>query len=133
MNNQNQLVFFNGRKRNVLFNNALYAFCLVTRHQSNVVMDDSKRNNKISFICSIHRHMRWVVGSILHGVNPLSYFSFQTVLYDWCNKDWYVLSCLWDDVYKRTLAANRKYGSSGFHFSLSEWSFTICQTPYKMW
>ena len=23
-------------------------------------------------------------------------------------KAWYVLSCLWDDPYKRTLAANRK-------------------------
>ena len=28
----------------------------------------------------------WVVGSILHGVNPLSYVSFQPVLHDWCNK-----------------------------------------------
>ena len=30
--------------------------------------------------------MRWVVGSILHGVDPLSYFPFQPVLHDWCNK-----------------------------------------------
>ena len=29
---------------------------------------------------------QWVVGSILHGVDPLSYFSFQPVLHDWCNK-----------------------------------------------
>ena len=28
----------------------------------------------------------WVVRSILHGVDPLSYFSFQPVLHDWCNK-----------------------------------------------
>ena len=28
----------------------------------------------------------WVVGSILHGVDPLSYFSFQPELHDWCNK-----------------------------------------------
>ena len=28
----------------------------------------------------------WVVGSILHGLDPLSYFSFQPVLQDWCNK-----------------------------------------------
>ena len=34
---------------------------------------------------------------------PLSYFSFQPVLHDW----WYVLSCLWDDAYKRPLAVNR--------------------------
>ena len=30
--------------------------------------------------------VRWVVGSILHGVDPLSYFSFQPVLHNWCNK-----------------------------------------------
>ena len=30
--------------------------------------------------------VRWVVGSILHGVNPLSYFSFQSVFHDWCKK-----------------------------------------------
>ena len=30
--------------------------------------------------------MPWVVGSILRGEAPLSYFSFQPVLHDWCNK-----------------------------------------------
>ena len=30
--------------------------------------------------------VRWVVGSILHGVDPLNYFSFQPVHHDWCNK-----------------------------------------------
>ena len=30
--------------------------------------------------------VRWVVGSILHGMDPLSYFSFQPVLHDWCTK-----------------------------------------------
>ena len=30
--------------------------------------------------------VQWVVGSFLHGVDPLSYFSFQPVLHDWCNK-----------------------------------------------
>ena len=30
--------------------------------------------------------VRWVFGSILHGVDPLSYLSFQPVLHDWCNK-----------------------------------------------
>ena len=37
-----------------------------------------------------------------------------------------MLSCLWDDAYKRTLAANRKEEPL-----LSEWSFTICLTLYK--
>ena len=30
--------------------------------------------------------VRWVVGLILHGVDPLSYFSFKPVLHYWCNK-----------------------------------------------
>ena len=49
-------------------------------------------------------------------------------------RPWYVLSCLLDDAYKRTLAANRKSslcGGSRFPLSLSEWSFTICLTPYN--
>ena len=38
-------------------------------------------------LCIVQSLMvRWVVGSILHGVDPLSYFSFQPVLHDWCNK-----------------------------------------------
>ena len=37
------------------------------------------------------------LGSILHGVDPLSYFSFQPVLHDWCNKgcDIAILSVGW--------------------------------------
>ena len=30
--------------------------------------------------------VRWVVGSILHGVDRLSYLSFRPVLHNWCNK-----------------------------------------------
>ena len=30
--------------------------------------------------------VQWVIGSMLHGVDPLSYLSFQPVLHDWCNK-----------------------------------------------
>ena len=48
--------------------------------------------------------VRWVVGSILHGVDPLSYFSFQPVLHDWCNKGRGMCYPVWDVAYKRTLA-----------------------------
>ena len=52
--------------------------------------------------------VRWVVGSILHGVDPLSYLSFQPVLHDWCNKGRDMCyPILWDGAYKRTLAVNR--------------------------
>ena len=50
--------------------------------------------------------VRWVVGSILHG-GPIELFLVQAnaprLVYQ---RPWYVLSCLWDDAYKRTLAAN---------------------------
>ena len=79
--------------------------------------------------------VRWVVGSILHGVDPLSYFSFQPVLHDWCNKGRGMCYPVCGMVhikepllliYKSSLC-----GGSGFPFSLSEWSLTICLTPYN--
>ena len=74
--------------------------------------------------------VQWIVGSILRGVVPLSYFSFQPGLHDWCNKG----HGLWDGAYKITLLLIGKSspcGGSGFHLSISKWSFTICPTPYN--
>ena len=52
--------------------------------------------------------VRWVVGSIPQG-GPIELFlvpaSVPRMVYQ---RPWYVLSCLWDGVYNRTLAANRK-------------------------
>ena len=79
--------------------------------------------------------VRWVVGSILHGVDPFSYFSFQPVLHDWCNKDrgmcYHV--CGMVHIKEPLLLINKSSlcGGSGFPFSLSEWSLTICLTPYN--
>ena len=56
-----------------------------------------------------HGAMRRVVGSILHGVDPLSYFSFQPVHHDWCNKGRGMSYPVGGDgAYKITLAVNRK-------------------------
>ena len=44
--------------------------------------------------------VRWVVGSIPHGGPSAPRLVHQ--------RPWYVLFCLWDDAYKRFLAANRK-------------------------
>ena len=77
--------------------------------------------------------VRWVVGSILHGVDPLSYFSFQPVIHDWCNKGRGMCYAVCGMVHiKEPLLIIDKSslcGGSGFPFSLSEWSLTICQTP----
>ena len=73
--------------------------------------------------------VRWVVGSILHGVDPLSYFSFQPVLHDWCNKGRGMCYPICGMVHiKEPLPLIEKSslcGGSGFPFSLSEWSLTI--------
>ena len=79
--------------------------------------------------------VRWVVGSILHGVDPLSYFSFQPVLHDWCNKDRGMCYpvCGMVHIKEPLLLIDKSSlcGGNGFPFSLSEWSLTICLTPYN--
>ena len=73
--------------------------------------------------------VRWVVGSILHGVDPLSYFSFQPVLHDWCNKGRGMCYpvCGMVHVKEPLLLIDKSSlcGGSGFPFSLSEWSLTM--------
>ena len=73
--------------------------------------------------------VRWVVGSILHRVDPLSYFSFQPVLNDWCNTGHGMCYPVCGMVHiKKTLLLIRKgrpCGGSGLPLSLSEWPFTI--------
>ena len=79
--------------------------------------------------------VRWVVGSILHGVDPLSYFSFQPLLHDWCNKGHGMCYpvCGMVHIKEPLLLIDKSSlcGGSGFPFSLSEWSLTICLTPYN--
>ena len=79
--------------------------------------------------------VRWVVGSILHGVDPLSYFSFQSVLHDWCNKGrvmcYHVCAMVHIKEHLLLIEKSSLCGGSGFPFSLSERSFTICPTPYN--
>ena len=79
--------------------------------------------------------VRWVVGSILHGVDPLSYFSLQPVLHDWCNKGRGLCYPVCGMVHIKEplllIGKSSPCGGSGFPLSLSEWSFTICPTPYN--
>ena len=79
--------------------------------------------------------VRWVVGSILHGVDPLSYFSFQPVLHDWCNKGRGMCYPVCGMVHIKEplllIGKSSLCGGNGFPFSLSEWSLTICLTPYN--
>ena len=67
--------------------------------------------------------VRWVVGSILHGVDPLSYF------HDWCNKGRGMCYpvCGMVHIKEPLLLIDKSSlcGGSGFPFSLSEWSLTM--------
>ena len=68
-------------------------------------------------------------------VNPLNYFSFHPVLHNWCNKGRGMCYPVCGMVHiKEPLLLIRnssQCGGSRFPLSLSEWSFTICLTPYN--
>ena len=65
--------------------------------------------------------------------SSLSYFSFQRVLHDWCNKGRCICYpvCGMVHIKEPLLLIDKSSlcGGSGFLFSLSEWSLTICLTP----
>ena len=63
----------------------------------NCLVDQCTRGSEMFSSCGLERlfMVRWVIRSILH-CRPVELFP------------WYVLSCLWDGAYKRTLAANQK-------------------------
>ena len=67
-------------------------------------------------------------------VDPLSYFSFQPVIHDWCNKGrgMYYHVCGMMHIKEALLLIGKSSpcGGNGFDLSVSEWSFTICPTPY---
>ena len=82
-----------------------------------------------------------VVRAFTHGamgrrIGPsLSYFSFQPVFHNWCNKGCGMCYAVCGMVYIKEplllIDKSSPCGGSGFPLSLSEWSFTICLTPYN--
>ena len=61
--------------------------------------------------------------------DPLSYFSFQPVLHDWCNKGCGMCYPVCGMVHIKEplllIGKSSLCGGSGFPFSLSEWSLTM--------
>ena len=89
---------------------------------------------RCSSVVRAFAHGAMVVGSILDGMDPLRYFSFQPVLHDWCNKGRGMCYPVCGMVHIKPLLLIDKSslcGGSGFPFSLSEWLLTICLTPYN--
>ena len=86
-----------------------------------------------------------MVRAFAHGVmghwidpswgGPMNYFSFVLVLHDWGNKGRGMCYPVCGMVHiKEPLLSIEKSspcGGSGFPLLLSEWSFTICLTPYN--
>ena len=69
-------------------------------------------------------------------MDPLSYFSFQPVLYDWCNKGHGMCYVVCGMVHIKEplllIGKNNQCGSSGFPLSLSQWSlYHMSPTPYN--
>ena len=68
-------------------------------------------------------------------VDPLCYFSFQPVLHDWCNKGCRVCYPVCGMMHIKEplllIGNSNLCGGSGVPLSLSEWSFSICVTPYN--
>ena len=64
-----------------------------------------------------------------------TYFSFQPVLHDWCIKGRGMCYpvCGMVHIKEPLLLIDKSSlcGGSGFPFSLSEWSLTICLMPYN--
>ena len=82
-------------------------------------------------IVNLHRIRLSILfsGSVVH-------FSFQPVLHDWCNKcrGMCYLVCGMMHIKEPLMLIGKSTfcGSNGFPLSLSNWSFTICLTPYNL-
>ena len=87
------------------------------------------------YLCGKSIHS-WCDGSSDRSfmVDPLSYFSFQPVLHDWCNKGHGMCYPVCGTMHIKEplllIGKSSPCGSSGYFLSLSEWSFNICPTPY---
>ena len=79
--------------------------------------------------------VRRVVGSILYGVDPLSYFSLQPVHHDGCTKGRVKCYPIFGMVHIKEplllIENNSPCAGNGCPLSLSEWSFAICLMPYN--
>ena len=98
--------------------------------------------NTLSFVFQFLEGARYssMVRAFAHGamgcqIDPSwSYFSFQPVHHDWCNKGCgmcYPVSGMIHIKEPLLIKKNSPCGGSGFPLSLSMWFFTICLTPYN--
>ena len=110
---------------------------IITNHkQQNLGTNEEKVYwQGLKFVVHVGQQIVKIVFSDLFVYYPLSYFSFQPVLHDWCTKGCGMCYpvCGMVHIKEPLLLIDKSSlcGSSGFPFSLSEWSLTICLTPYN--
>ena len=105
----------------------------------------SSQSDILITICNIHKcYLTFVIRKLTNFISvsicakrtntfviildPFSYSSFQPVLHDWCYP---VCGMVHIKEPLLLIGKSSPCGGSGFPLSLSEWSFTICPTPYN--
>ena len=72
--------------------------------------------------------VQWVIGSILSLGGPIELFLIPTSTHGMCYP---VCEMLHVKEHLLLIGKSSPYGGSRFPLSLSEWSITICSTPYN--
>ena len=77
-----------------------------------------------------------IVTIVMFNTNRLSVvIAYQPVLHNWCNKGCGMCYPVCEMVHIKEplllIGKSSPCGGSGFPLLLSEWSFTICLTPYN--
>ena len=74
-------------------------------------------------------------GAMGRRIDPLSYFPFQSVLHNWCNKGRGMCNSVCGMMHIKEplllIGKSSPCDGSGFPLSLFEWSLTICLTQYN--
>ena len=116
--------------------NCRWRSCLSIRWSLSSMSEDCRSSWAVSrFLreyCSYTQKTKTLSFFIL---NLLSYFLFQPVLHDWCNKGCGMCYPVCGMVHIKEpmllIGKSSLCGGSGFPLSLSEWSLTICLMPYN--
>ena len=89
----------------------------------------------ILYIYNIYIQVYYVINIPLQSDEIVNIFSFFPLLHDWCNKGcgmcYPVCGLLHIKEPLLLIGKSNPCDSRGFPLSLSEWSLTICLTPYN--
>ena len=97
----------------------------VAKSSANGLVGTDSHGCVLVFLIRRHNLVKKTQQNPLHGVYPLSYFSFQPVLHDWCNKGRGMCYPVCGMVHIKEplllIGKSSPCGGSGFPLLLSEW------------